>query len=162
MHKFVVAAALMSSIALAGCDDDPTYYPTEVPQAQEGVIPGVEVTNARMVLAPVEGNPAAIYFDVSYSGDENFVIRGAEVTNAASAEVHNTYEYNREMTMGDAGPQPVAKGSSLTFEPGAKHIMAMEPSSELKPGGTAEVFLIAAGGHKHRFEAEIRAAGEER
>jgi copper(I)-binding protein len=40
--------------------------------------------------------------------------------------------------------------------------MAMEPPASLKPGDTVKVTLTMSGGATQVFEAEVRAAGEER
>ena len=54
------------------------------------------------------------------------------------------------------------KGDKVEFKPGDLHVMAMGVSPDLQPGGTTEVTLTVSGGNKHTFDAEIRAAGEER
>ncbi len=128
----------------------------------EGVVDGLEVTNARLVLAPVSGNPAAVYFDVAYNGTNGIAISGAEVAGAANAEVHNTFEYNFETTMNEAGPLALPSGASETFEPGGKHIMAFELDESITEGTSTEVTLKISGGKRHKFDAEVRAAGEER
>ncbi len=157
MRGLMLAGALAATMALGACGE------TEAPvEKVEGVVPGLTVTNARMMLAPVEGNPAAVYFDVAYEGDRGISISGAEVEGAASATVHDMMEYNFEMTMAEAGPIAVTNGSEITFEPGALHVMAFEPSADLQPGGKAEVTLKISGGDRHKFEADIRAAGDER
>lgn len=131
-------------------------------QDEKGVIPGLEIKNAKMVLAPVAGNPAAIYLDMENTGDELVAVSGAEVEGAKSAEIHNTIEWNLEMTMSKANPIPVMKGKPVSFVPGKTHIMVFEPSADLKPGGKAKVTLKIAGARTHVFEADIQAAGEER
>ncbi len=130
--------------------------------APEGVVEGLEVSNARLVLPPVSGNPAAVYFDVVYNGERGVSISGAEVTGAASATVHDMMEYNFEMTMAEAGPIALPAGEAKSFEPGGLHVMAFELGEGFEAGGTAEVALRISGGKMHKFEAEIRGAGEER
>ncbi|QUL39352.1 copper chaperone PCu(A)C [Erythrobacter sp. JK5] len=152
-----LAGALAGAIALGACSDEPP--PVE---KVEGVVPGLTISNARMMLAPVEGNPAAVYFDATYEGERGISISGAEVAGAANATVHDMMEYNFEMTMAEAGPIAITNGSELNFEPGALHIMAFEPSADLQPGGKAEVTLKISGGARHKFQADILAAGDER
>jgi len=157
MRKLALAGVLAGMTALGGCGE------TETPVEEvEGVVPGLTVSNARMMLAPVSGNPAAVYFDVAYDGERGVSISGAEVAGAASATVHDMMEYNFQMTMAEAGPIALTSGSERKFEPGALHIMAFEPSDDLAAGGTAEVTLKISGGKRHKFNAEIRAAGDER
>lgn len=161
LHKTVMAAALAATMALAGCGEEQPYS-TYGQQEEKGVIPGLEVTNAKMVLAPVAGNPAAIYLDLAYSGDDPIAVSGAEVEGAKNAEIHNTMEWNREMTMSKAGPITFKKGDKASWVPGETHIMAFEPAADLKPGGKVKVSLKIAGARTHEFEADIQAAGDER
>lgn len=158
MKRVAIAAALAMSAALAGCGEDVT--PVEA--APEGVIEGMTIENARMVLAPVEGNPAAVYFDLKYDGSRGLTIRRADVEGAASAMLHDYAEYNFESQMMEALPIAITQGTELAFEPGARHIMAFEISPDLKPGDKTEVTLTVSGGGKHTFEAEVKAAGDER
>ena len=149
----VAAAAL----ALAACAEE-APAPVEV----EGVYPGLEVTNARLVLAPVSGNPAAVYFDAVYNGERGISITGAEVAGASSATVHAMMEYNFEMTMAEAGPIAIRGGESQTFEPGGLHIMAMELGEDIKAGDSVDVTLKIVGGKTHVFKAKVQDAGDER
>lgn len=157
MKTTSIALVTAASLNLAACESEPEAAP--VP---EGVVPEIEVTNARLVLAPVSGNPAAVYFDIAYTGDYGVAISGAEVEGAGSATLHNVTRFNRENRMAEVGPLPLRNGEPLTFEPGGLHIMAFEPADTLAPGGTTEVTLKISGGKTHRFSAEVRAADEER
>lgn len=151
------AAALSLALALGACAEE-APAPVEV----EGVYPGIEVTNARLVLAPVSGNPAAVYFDVAFNGERGISITGAEVAKASSATVHAMMEYNFEMTMAEAGPIAIRGGESQAFEPGGLHIMVNELEEGIEPGETVEVTLKIVGGKTHRFDATVQAAGDER
>jgi len=157
-RRMVLAAALAgTSLALAGCGETPA----EAPAAEAG-IPGMKISNARMVLAPVAGNPAAVYFDLEYEGDRNFALNRAEVKGAKSAMFHDYGEYDFKVQMMEMLPVPLTKGTKIEFKPGGKHLMAMEPDASLKPGGTTEATIIVSGGKKQTFPVEIRAAGDER
>ncbi len=146
-----------ATLSLAGCGDSAPEAP-----ATEAGIPGMTITNARMVLPPVAGNPAAVYFDLDYEGDRNVALNRAEVKGAKSATFHDYGEYDMKMQMMDMLPLPLKKGDRVSFEPGGKHIMAMEPDDSLKPGGTAEVTIVVSGGKSQTFDAPIKAAGDER
>lgn len=160
MHRqfFAAAALVASSLTLSACSGDTQEAQVE---QQEGIA-GLAISNARMMLAPVAGNPAAIYMDIAYDGDRNIAIRAADVAGAGSAELHDFMEYDFEQTMGEMPPLMLQPGDKVSFEPGGKHIMAMDVSPELRAGGTTEVTLTIAGGDKHSFEVPIMAAGEER
>ncbi len=158
MMKPIYAALLLAGTSsLAACSGE-----AEAPAEAEQGIAGLEVTDARLVLPPVSGNPAAIYFNLANKGDRGIAIRTASVEGAASAQIHGTMEWSGEMTMGESGPQSVQPGDTLTFEPGALHVMAFDLGPEIKEGGTVEVTLTAAGGKTMSFPAEVRAAGDER
>ena len=158
-----MTARLIFALALAGaalpltsCGETP-----EAP-AQETGIPGMKISNARMVLAPVSGNPAAIYFDLAYDGDRGLALNRAEVKGAKSAMFHDYGEYDFKVQMMDMLPLPLKKGDKVEFKPGGKHLMAMEPDASLKPGGTTEATVIVSGGGRQTFPVQIRAAGDER
>lgn len=161
MTKSIYAALLLAgtSLGLASCGNE-----TEEPAAivDENAIAGVEVTNARLVLPPVAGNPAAIYFHLANNGDRNLAFRNAEVADAGRAEIHDTIMEDGKMVMGEAPPILVESGGTVSFEPGGKHIMVFELAENIAEGATTEVTLIAAGNRRHTFEATVRSAGDDR
>ena len=158
LKRTAAALALGATFTLAACGSGGE---TAAP-APEGVIEGVTIANARMVLAPVQGNPAAVYFDFSYSGDRAFSLGRVSVEGTGSAVMHQFGEYDFKVQMMEALPIPVTNGTKVEFKPGDYHVMAFEVSPDLKPGDTTEVTLTVSGGDKHKFTAEVRAAGEER
>lgn len=155
---FAACALGVAALGLAACGET-----AEAPAAEEeSGIPGMTVSNARLVLAPVAGNPAAVYFDLAYDGDKSLAIRKADVEGSDGTMIHEYGEFDFKVQMMEALPIVVNKGDTLEFKPGEKHVMAMKPSADLKPGGTTDVTLTVAGGKTMTFPAEIRAAGEER
>ena len=152
--KLFAAAILSATFALSACGESP-----EQPAAEQATgIPGMKISNARMVLAPVPGNPAAVYFDLAYDGDRGLALNRAEVRGAKSAMFHDYGEYDFKVQMMEMLPVPLKKGDKLEFKPGAKHLMAMDVSPDLKPGGTTEATVIVSGGGRQSFPVEIRAA----
>lgn len=151
------AALLASTFTLAACSGGEEAVVEDV----DGIA-GLEISNPRMVLAPVSGNPAAVYFDADYSGDRLIAISAADVEGAESTMIHEYASDTFDNKMIDAPPQALRKGNTVSFEPGGLHVMAMGVSPDLKPGGTTEITLTVSGGDKHSFEAEILAAGDER
>ena len=154
-------AALAATTALAACGEEPVET-TYGQQDEAGVIPGLEVSNAKLVLAAVEGNPAAIYLDVAYSADKPIALSGAEVEGAKEAEIHATMEWAGKMEMNKANPIAMKNGDKLSFVPGENHIMVFEPSADWKAGDTVKASLRLAGARTHDFEATVQGAGEER
>lgn len=157
MKMIAMAAALCGAATLGACSSEP-----EAPAAVEGEVPGIAIDNARMVLNAVEGNPAAVYFDLTYSGDRGLTIRKAEVAGAGSTTLHDFGEYDFKVQMMEALPIAISNGSEVSFEPGGLHIMVFEPSPDLQAGGTAEVTLTVSGGGTHEFTADIVPAGDPR
>lgn len=154
----VTLAALLAATTACGNE---TGAPAPDDNAAQGVA-GLEISNARLVLNPVKANPAAGYFDLSYSGDRGLSIRKAEIEGAGMTMMHNYTEYNGAMQMSEAMPVGIKNGSEISFEPGGLHLMAMEPSPEWEPGGTVKITLTMSGGATHSFDAEIRGPGDAR
>lgn len=124
--------------------------------------PGLSVTNARLVLPAVAGSPAAMYLDLAYDGDRTPAVNRIVVDGAESAVMHEMGEWDGKMEMMEMLPIIMKKGDTVKFEPGAKHIMVMGVSPELKAGGTTEATFVIAGGDKLSFPVKIQAAGEDR
>ncbi len=161
MKKPIIAVALLaaSPLVLTACES--TEETTSTP-AEEGRIAGIEITNARLVLPPVSGNPAAVYFDIANNGDRTLAFRNAEVTGSGKAEVHDTIMEDGKMVMGEAPPILVESGSTVQFAPGGKHVMVFDLGQDVSEGSTVEVTLIAAGNKRHSFDAAVQAAGDAR
>ncbi len=153
----VSAAALALSVAGCGGAEAPAEEAVE-----ETGVPGMSVENARLVLAPVAGNPAAVYFDLAYNGDRGLAIRGASVEGTESAMLHDYGEFEGKRQMMEAIDIVVQKGDKLKFEPGTRHVMAFGVPETLSAGDSVDVSIRVSGGKEHTFPAEVRAAGEER
>lgn len=153
---FAAAALVAGALTLSSCSSE------EAAPAVEENPTGLAVTNARLILPPVAGNPAAVYFDLKNEGTRAIAVRRADIAGAKSAEMHDMMEFNREMTMAAMGPLTVPKGETIKFEPGGKHVMAFELSPELKAGDKTEMTLTIAGGDKASFEVPVEAADAER
>lgn len=159
-RKGIIAANLMAAtLGLSACGSEADAPSTE---AVAGQVPGMTVTNARLVLPPVAGNPAAVYFDLSYEGERGLTIRKAEVEGAGMTMMHDYGENDFKVQMMEALPVALTKGAKVAFAPGGLHVMAMEPSAEIKPGDKVKVTLTMSGGTTQVFEADVRAAGDER
>lgn len=154
--KRSVWGAIALSIAALGptaCGEAPEQTDA-APEAPEGIA----VSNARLMLPAVAGNPGAVYFDVANSSDTGRMIRAASVAGAGSAMMHTTTEAGMQETL----QIMVAPGETLKFEPGGAHIMAMNLADTVAAGSKAEVTLTFVGGDKVSFPAEVRAAGDDR
>lgn len=152
------ALLLGSAMTLSACGEEAPAVEPKV----EGVIEGITIENARMVLAPVEGNPAAIYFDFAYEGDRVFSLDRFSVEGAENVVMHQFGEYDFKVQMMEAMPVPVKSGDTVEFKPGDLHVMVEGVPEGIEAGGTVEVTMKVSGGDTHVFDAEVRAAGDER
>ena len=158
IRRAAMAILLGASVTtLAACSG----APDSSEQAGEAAT-GLTVSNARVVLAPVAGNPAAVYFDLSYTGAAPVTLTSVTVEGAGMTMIHDYAESAGKMQMTMAGPITLAEGTPVTFAPGGLHVMAMEPSGDLAAGGTAKVTLTLSDGTSAIVDAPVRAAGEER
>ena len=123
---------------------------------------GLTVSNARVVLAPVAGNPAAVYFDLAYSGANAVTLDSVTVEGAGMAMIHDYAETAGKMQMTMADAVPLSADAPVMFAPGGLHVMAMEPTAALTAGGTAKVTLRLSDGTTVTIDAPVRAAGEDR
>ena len=162
MKNTILAAIFMgsASLALTGCGDNGEDAASVEESAD--VVAGIEISEASLMLPPVAGNPAAIYFTLKNNSERNIAFRSAEVANAGRAEIHDMMEWSGEMVMGESPPIMVEVGGEVVFEPGGRHIMAFDLPAEFGPGDTTKVTLIAAGNRRHSFEVTAKAAGDDR
>ena len=154
MRKSMLGALALGIAALgpAGCGEEPAA------EAEAGTVEGIAISNARLMLPAVAGNPGAVYFDLANSGDRDRMIRAASVEGAGSAMMHVTEPTGMQETL-----QVMAKaGETVKFEPGGTHVMAMNLADTIAAGGQANVTVTFVGGDEVTFPAEVRAAGEER
>jgi periplasmic copper chaperone A len=160
-HSRIVAAGLAGLLlTVSACSGEPEATGTAA--STPGMVDGLNVTNARLVLNAVKANPAAVYFDLSYTGDKGLTVRKADVEGAGMTMMHDYGEYDYKVQMMEALPVALKKGTEVSFKPGGLHLMAMEPSADWAPGGTVKVTLTMSGGTTHSFDAAIRGAGDER
>ena len=155
MKSRVWSAVALAIIVVgpAGCSEAPE-------QAAESAAPeGISVTNARLMLPAVKGNPGAVYFDIANTGSESRVIRAASVAGAQSTMLHATAEGGE---MQEAAQIMVPAGGSAKLEPGNDHLMAMGLADTVVAGGKADVTITFVGGIKTTFAADVHAAGDER
>lgn len=156
-RSFAALALGLAALNLTACGEQPA----EVEQAPEGVA-GLTVENARLILPAVSGNPAAVYFDITYDGDVDSTLSAVAVEGAANTMMHQYGEKDLKVQMIPLDPVPLTKGAQLSFEPGGKHVMAMGVSEELTAGAKTEVTLIMGSGDKTTVMADVKGAGEDR
>lgn len=153
--------SVWSAIALGIAALGPTAC-GEAPEAAETgpkAPDGIAVTNARLMLPAVKGNPGAVYFDVANTGTEGRVIRAVSVAGAGSTMLHTTVEGGG---MQEATQVLVSPGETVKLEPGGKHAMAMDLADTVAAGSKADVTVTFVGGAKVTVPADVHAAGDDR
>lgn len=154
------ASAVLVLAALPACS--PASDAPAGDAATASASAGLTVSNARLVLPPVAGNPAAVYFDLSYSGAPGLSLTGVAVEGAGMTMMHDYAESAGKMQMVMADEVPLAEGAPVSFAPGGLHVMVMEPSDSLKPGTAARLTLTLSDRSTVTVDAPVRAAGDER
>lgn len=154
---FAPVSAIALSLALVACGSEPEAPVEAAPEAPAGIT----VTNGRMTLPAVTGNPGAVYFTIANSGEEQATLRGAFVDGAGSAMMHETAEWSGQVDMQELFSVAVPAGEEVVFEPGGKHVMAFDVDEALEAGGETEVTLTFAGGDKVSFPVTLLAPGSD-
>jgi periplasmic copper chaperone A len=159
-----IARTLLSGLApaalvlgLAACSSEPEAPVEAAPEAPEGI----SVTDGRLNLPGVAGNPASVYFTITNDGAEMQLIRSAYVEGAESAMLHETSEWSGQVDMQEISGAQVQAGETVSFEPGGKHVMVMGLDPMPSPGGEVEVTLTFARGDKVSFPARVLAPGDD-
>ena len=155
---FASAALALAAFGLAACGDEKAAEA----DASDATADGIAITDARLILPAVAGNPGAVYFTIKNDGERDRFIRAASVDGAQSAVLHQMGTWNNQPSMDEVFQVPVKAGQELKFEPGGLHVMANGLPETLAPGGTAQVTVTFVGGKTAAFPAEVRAAGDER
>jgi copper(I)-binding protein len=156
---FAPLALLAGTLALAGCNSQPKQ---PAANARANAPEGISVSDGRLVLPAVKGNPGAVYFTVHNDSADQKMIRHAAVKGARSAMIHTVTMFDSKADMEEMPQIAVPAHGQLVFEPGKLHVMAMELDDALAKGGTTDVTLEFAGGDKAEFPVEILAAGDAR
>ncbi len=136
-----LASLVVASIAVVGCS-----------LASSPAAPTVNDAWARP--APAGGQSAA-YFTITNPATTSDALVSATSPGAGMVDVHETSVDGAGMS----AMQPVAKvvipaGQSVVFKPGSYHLMLMDVTAELTPGGTIELDLV----FEHAGKVVVRAA----
>lgn len=162
LHRPATVAMLACAALL------PAACKQETPPAQEAAdaVPGapeapdgISVTNARLVLPPVTGNPGAVYFDIANASDRPVSVAAAAVTGAGMSMLHTTRMQGSRAAMEHVEEAPVPAGGAISFAPGSLHVMVHDLGPGVVAGSTAEVTLTFADGDKVSFPAAVQTVG---
>jgi periplasmic copper chaperone A len=165
MRAFAALALGLTSFALTGCEK-PAYKTAEgaaspaVAAAAGTGIDGLSVSDAHLAMPAVSGNPAGLFFELSYSGQGGLALESAAIAQAKTTMMHDVAVRDGMTQMVPLGSLTIEAGDTVAFAPGGKHIMAMQLDDAVAPGGKVDVTLTFAGGKTAKFKADVLTAGE--
>jgi copper(I)-binding protein len=140
------ASALLLAATLGACGQSTKTAGEEKTgqAAAPDAKPGLSVSDARLVLPTVTGNPGAAYFSLANGSDKETELAAVHVDGAGSAEIHDMSGGAMNLAQGVT----LAAGETVKFAPGGKHVMVFDLEDSVKAGGTTEMTLTFADGDK--------------
>lgn len=112
------------------------------------------IDDARVVLPPVAGGAAAIYFTISNRGKDTLFITKVEFANGSGTALAET---------GGVEPtrlsnQPIDPGETVRLEPGTGHVVLTDYDSNVVPGAVSEMTLTFQNGQTVKIPAKVEAS----
>ncbi|WP_423142560.1 copper chaperone PCu(A)C [Parablastomonas sp. CN1-191] len=151
MIRSALLLALALPLAACGSADKPPQAP-----ASTAAAPGTTaLTNGRLVLPAVKGNPAAAYFTLDNASTATVAIKHVAVDGAKAAELHHTMGGSMaKVDRLEAEPRTTVK-----LEPGGIHVMVFDPPASWQAGGTAMLVATLEDGKTLTAPLKIEPAG---
>jgi copper(I)-binding protein len=150
-------------LALAACQQ--SSQPAESEAAKEALgpetKPGLALSEGRLVLNAVKGNPGAAYFTLANNSGERTEFVAVHIDGVGRAEMHcpcgehGTMLPVANVGVGHAGAPEI----KLEFKPGGHHVMAFDVNPSLVVGGTTEITLTMADGDKLSAPLKVESPG---
>ena len=155
-------AFVFAVLAAGGCQQAPEgAADTESQDVGTTVRTAKTISDPRLVLAPVSGNPAALYFELGFEGEGSLTLTGADIAQAGATMLHDVERKDGQMKMTPLGPVTLTDGEKVSFAPGGKHVMAMQLDEAVAAGDSVDVTLSYEDGSESKFSAEVQAFGQE-
>ncbi|WP_296676160.1 copper chaperone PCu(A)C [Novosphingobium sp.] len=153
-----VALPLFAGFAmLSGCQQQAGEQTQAVKATQTSDQPtDMEITDARLVLPAVKGNPGAAYLSIANQSSGTRVISSIAIDGTGRTEVHQTMG----TAMNAVDRVEIAPATTMTFKPGNLHVMVYDVSSTMKPGDTTKITISFASGGNLAAPMQIIAAGD--
>ena len=156
--RSLLALPALAALALTACADREGTKETTVAAADAAPV----VENARLVLPPVSGNPAAAYFDITNPGQQALTISSVEIPGTGRTELHQSMEMDGKMMMEGMSGIDVAPGETSSLAPGGMHVMTFDLGDTVTAGSTAEMTITFADGETMTAPITVQAAGDGR
>lgn len=147
-----IAALVLAALPLAACQqgkDDSGQ--AAAPDAK----PGITVSDARLVLPAVKGNPAAAYFTVRNGDAVATSLAAVHIEGAGKTEIHQTTDGK----MAPVNWVELEAGTEVKLAPGGVHVMVFDLGDQLVAGGKGEMTVTFSGGDKVSAPLAIEPAG---
>ena len=141
----------IAALSLAACQSEAPKDEAAATAAPEAK-PGVKISNVRVVLPGVAGNPGAAYFSLDNQSNAAVTIAIVSVEGAGRTELHAP-----DMKRLDAGKAEAM--THLDFVQGGPHVMLFDVSDRLKAGDQTELTVTFADGDKMSVPAKVEALG---
>ncbi len=151
-----LALTLAATLTLAGCGkgaDGPAGSASASVASEDKT--GLSLSDGRLVLPAVAGNPAAAYFTLASDGHGSRALVMVAIDGAESAEMHQT----QGGSMAKVDRLESDPGTRIVFAPGGLHVMAFKLKPGLKPGDKVEMTLSFDGGDKLSGPLTVAAPG---
>jgi periplasmic copper chaperone A len=100
----------------------------------------VQISDAWMRALPAP-SPSGGYFTLKNTGTAPIVLTGASSSACGMLMMHQSMNMDGMSKMEDVANVPVAVGGTVKFAPGGYHLMCMDPTPAMKPGGTVTITL---------------------
>ncbi len=117
----------------------------------------VKVSGAWIRALP-SGLPAGGYFTLHNGGQKALTLTGASSAACGMLMLHKSDNMGGMMHMEDVAKVDVPAGGTVAFAPGGYHLMCMDPSKDIKPGGNVKVTLSFSDGSSIDAPFDVRSA----
>lgn len=126
--------------------------PVQTPQSE---VQEVRITDARLVMPAAAGNPAALYFTVTNTGQEHAQLGGVQVAQAGRAGFMEVKEAAEVPSTRVA----IAPGETvrLAADTGT-YVAVADYNEDVVPGSNVDVVLTLTSGQVARFKAPVEVA----
>jgi hypothetical protein len=89
-------------------------------------------------------SPSGGYFTMKNTGKTDATLTGAKSPACGMLMLHQSKETGGMSSMEDVTSVPVPAGGEVRFAPGGFHLMCMDPTTAIKPGGSVTVTFMFA------------------
>ena len=148
----LILALAVSLAACKGADKAPGNAASSSAAASEGE---VALSDGRLVLPAVKGNPAAAYFTLDNPGTTTVTVKAVAIDGSKAAEIHQT----QDGSMAKVDSLEAQPHTTIKLEPGGLHAMVFGPSGKWKPGMTTMLVATLADGKTLTTKLKVEAPG---